>query len=136
MQCGKISASLGESPEIRCLFHPWNARKLFAQVVGKAGAVVLAVQDAVDVVEQVLFDDLFTRVCLLEMGEPFIRDGITSLQTRLLLLVIAKQVTAGIALLLCLLIVKIEREALAVKVVLNIRNHIRNKAGKLLRTIP
>src|SRR5690554_3057918 len=122
MQCGKISASLGESPEIRCLFHPWNARKLFTQVVGKSRAVILAVQDAVDVVEQVLFDDLFTRVCLLEMGQPFIRDGITSLQTRLLLLVIDKQVSISLlSLILCLLVIEVEWETLRISVTVQIR---------------
>ena len=74
VQGGKLAPRPAEGGETGAGFHARDARQLFAEVVGIARAVFFAVQQAVDVIEDVFFADGF-GVGFLEMRQRAVGDG-------------------------------------------------------------
>ncbi len=57
VEVGEFAACLAEAPEVAGLFDEGDTGEHLFQVVGKTGAIFGAVEDAVDVVEDIFFGD-------------------------------------------------------------------------------
>ena len=68
VELGQFPAGLGEGAEVCCRGRHGDAGGGFGEVVGKGLAVLLGVEDAVGVVEEVVFGDFLVLVMGLEFG--------------------------------------------------------------------
>ena len=107
MQIAKGAACVAEGGEVIKALDRRNARELFGEVVFEPRAILGRVQQAIDVVEQILFADLLSRIGGLKMRKPIIGDGIATGQTRFRV-VIGKETVIWLG-----LFIEIEGEALS-----------------------
>ena len=128
MKIRQLAPRIRERPELLVGRHPRNAGQLLHKVVREARAVVLRVQNPVDVVEEVVFGDRVIGIGLLEMRQCIFRK--TALPV-----VFVSQIQAF----LCGLIGLGEppREALTITVEMQIDNSIchQNQMSFLINTV-
>ena len=77
MQPAQPLADIAEDPEVGNAIHARNPRDALREVVPESLAVVLGVQQSLDVMEDILAANGLARVRLAEMGEIFFSDGIS-----------------------------------------------------------
>src|SRR5690606_9307642 len=78
VKIGQSPPRLGERPKTGRRLHRGNAGEFFAQIIGVAGPVFGGMEQAVNVIKEILLADRLVRISGLEMREPRVADSVAA----------------------------------------------------------